>query len=509
MTNSGKISRCKGDLSFGEDPRSVAPEYQVAYIGLGSLQVSQQRFSSPTSMSNFFEQILDSMADPLMVVNQSGMIDVVNAAATEVLGFAKEELCGKSLQFIFPPDEALQIVDGASGGATAQSWSVQVSCRRHDGSVMPVLFSCSRLEGDGRMAGRIVLIGRDIREMLAVREEIERLHEQNVYLNEQLRTDHNFEHIVASSPVMKSLFRRVRKVAATDATVLLRGETGTGKELLARAIHNLSPRKDKPLIKVNCAVLPAGLVESELFGHEKGAFTGAVAKRLGRFELADTGTIFLDEIGELPLETQAKLLRVLQEQQLERVGGTRTITTDVRVIAATNRNLEEEIGQGVFREDLFYRLNVFPLFVPPLRDRADDIPLLANYFVEKFAAKANRQIRGVSKEAIALIERYEWPGNVRELANVLERAVILCESRVLGKNDLQILRIGKPRKTPVRLDEVQRRHIVAVLNECGGVIGGPQGAATRLGLHPATLRSRMAKLGIVREASRFVAHPKR
>jgi formate hydrogenlyase transcriptional activator len=295
---------------------------------------------------------------------------------------------------------------------------------------------------------------------------------------------------------------KVCRVAPTDATVLIYGETGTGKELIARAIHSASQRRDKPLIKLNCAALPAGLIESELFGHEKGAFTGAIARHTGRFELADGGTIFLDEIGELTAETQAKLLRVLQEHEFDRVGGTSTRKVDVRVIAATNRDLKRAVSEKAFREDLYYRLSVFPIQVPPLRERPEDIPLLARYLLEKFATRAARRFDSIDSATLRRLVAYPWPGNVRELQNVLERAVILSagpvlelEPDVLGQTE----RATASRESAA-LEDVERNHILAVLRETKWVIDGPKGAAVILGLHPNTLRSRLKRLGLSRAA---------
>jgi transcriptional regulator with GAF, ATPase, and Fis domain len=318
---------------------------------------------------------------------------------------------------------------------------------------------------------------------------------------------------------------QVGRVAPTDSTVLVTGETGTGKELIARAIHSASKRKDRPLIKVNCAALPAGLVESELFGHEKGAFSGAIARRLGRFELADGGTIFLDEIGELPAEAQVKLLRVLQEREFDRVGGTAPIRVDVRVIAATNRDLLREARDKNFREDLYYRLNVFPVRLPPLRERKEDVPLLAHFLVHKFAPRVGRHLDGISPQTMRRLQEYPWPGNVRELENVLERAVILATGPTLdiapdllpttcppegnvapatGEDEVTPSPAGPrspadaaPRPT---LEDVERDYILTVLKEANWVITGPRGAARALGVNPSTLRNRMKKFGISRQA---------
>jgi Nif-specific regulatory protein len=337
-----------------------------------------------------------------------------------------------------------------------------------------------------------------LREALSEVEQLKnRLQAENIYLQEEIKTEHNFEEIVGTSKAIRKVFQSIEKVAGTDTTVLITGETGTGKELVARAIHNLSNRKESPLIKVNCAALPTGLIESELFGHEKGAFTGAITKKKGRFELADSGTIFLDEVGELPLETQAKLLRVLQEQEFERVGGIQTLEVNVRVIAATNRTLEEVVKMGAFRVDLFYRLNIFPIHLPALRERREDIPLLINYFVGKFSRRMARKIDRVSHEALKKLMDYHWPGNVRELANVLERAVILCDGGMLQPDHMGISDLASTSNTEVlTLEEAERRHILKALEKTKWIVGGPSGAAKLLGLNRTTLLARMKKLGI-------------
>ena len=348
-----------------------------------------------------------------------------------------------------------------------------------------------------------------------------RLEKENVYLQEEIRTQHNFEEIVGNSPTLLEVLRRVDQVAPTDSSVLIYGETGTGKELIARAIHDRSTRKNRPLVKVNCSAISAGLVESELFGHVKGAFTGAFERRVGRFELADGGTIFLDEVGELPLETQVKLLRVLQEREFEPVGSNRSVRVDVRIIAATNRDLQESIRAGSFRSDLYYRLNVFPLEVPPLRDRSSDIPQLAMFFLSRYARNLGKKMVGISASATERLKKYLWPGNVRELQNVIERALILSRGPFLELDS--DLAVSGPEVLPVApsgeavetrpswpssptlptLEEVERAHISAVLQQTRGVIEGTKGAAKTLGMHPNTLRHRMEKLGIKRSAHRI------
>jgi formate hydrogenlyase transcriptional activator len=299
--------------------------------------------------------------------------------------------------------------------------------------------------------------------------------------------------------LLRAVLKQVETVAPTDSAVLIQGETGTGKELIARAIHNLSSRRDHTFVKVNCAAIPAGLLESELFGHERGAFTGAIAQRTGRFELAHRGTIFLDEVGDIPLELQPKLLRVLQEQEFERLGGARSIRVDVRLVAATNRNLEEMVAARTFRSDLYYRLRVFPLTMPALRERQDDIPTLVRYFVQKYARRMNRAIETIPSETLDLLVRYSWPGNIRELENLIERAVIVSPGPVLRVPlaDLKLPSEPMPGET-VTLEAAEREHILKALEASNWVLAGPRGAAVRLGVKRTTLQSRMQKLGVVR-----------
>ena len=360
-------------------------------------------------------------------------------------------------------------------------------------------------------------------------EEIRSLHakleKENVYLREEIRSEHDFREIVGSSAALQEVLDKAERVAPLDSTVLIYGETGTGKELIARAIHDCSKHKNRPLVKLNCSAISAGLVESELFGHKRGAFTGAVERHIGRFELADGGTLFLDEVSELPLETQVKLLRVLQEGEFEPVGSNKTIHVDVRIIAATNRKLEECVAAGRFRSDLFYRLNVFPLELPPLRDRRSDIPQLVSFFLQRFANKFGRTIDAVQNETMDLLMDYPWPGNIRELQNIIERAVVLAAGPVLRVDPAFLPKtfmvgdLGQP-SPAIRsrtdshvpesraksgeisfpsLDQMERNHILAALERSAGVIDGPKGAARILNLHPNTLRSRMGKLGIDRK----------
>ena len=341
-----------------------------------------------------------------------------------------------------------------------------------------------------------------------------RLERENAYLQEEIGREHYVDELVGQSAALQVVLAAVARVAPSDTTVLVTGETGTGKELVARAIHRASRRGDRPLVKVDCATISAGLVESELFGHVKGAFTGALERRTGRFELADGGTIFLDEVGELPPEIQAKLLRVLQERELEPVGSNRTVRVDVRVIAATNRPLAEAVHAGRFRADLFYRLNVFPIELPPLRQRASDVPLLAALFITRFARGLGKDIAGIDRSALARMTEYPWPGNVRELQNVMERAAVLCSGRMVQDGDVLLpvtspaAGAAAPAVAPAADDRdagldavlagVERAHIVTALRQTGGIIDGPRGAARLLKLRPNTLRSRMERLGISR-----------
>ena len=358
----------------------------------------------------------------------------------------------------------------------------------------------------------------DITERVLMEQEKARLEAQNSYLREEIRNEHNFGEIVGSSPALLEVLRQVEQISRIESTVLILGETGTGKELIARAIHDRSPRKNRALVKVNCGAISAGLVESELFGHIKGAFTGAISNRDGRFKLADGGTIFLDEVGELPMDTQVKLLRVLQEQEFEPTGSSKTIKVNVRVVAATNRDLEASVREGKFRADLFYRLNVVPLRIPPLRERVSDLPLLVTFFVQKCAQKIGKHIESVSEEAMRWLTNYSWPGNVRELQNVIELAVILSPGNTLvlagelrgpsvaslpsaSAKKIKVENASAPDKDDGRsLDEVERRHIESVLNQTNWTIEGERGAAKTLDMNPSTLRSRMQKLGIKRPA---------
>jgi formate hydrogenlyase transcriptional activator len=360
-------------------------------------------------------------------------------------------------------------------------------------------FTAAEVDLLAQVAGQIALAVENALAYRQIEELKDRLTEEKLYLEDEIRTEYRFAEIVGSGPAIKHILRQVEIVAPADTTVLIQGETGTGKELIARAIHNHSQRKERTFVKLNCAAIPSGLLESELFGHEKGAFTGAIAQKVGRFELADGGTLFLDEIGDIPPELQPKLLRVLQEQEFERLGGTRTLKVNVRLVAATNRDLTRMVADRQFRSDLYYRLSVFPLTLPPLRERPEDIPLLVRYFVGQHARRLKRTIESIPAEAMTALTRYPWPGNVRELENFIERSVLLSPGPVLR---VAVEELKAPPDladgTATTLADAEREHILAALSQTNWVIGGPSGAAARLGMKRTTLISRMQKLGITR-----------
>jgi formate hydrogenlyase transcriptional activator len=366
------------------------------------------------------------------------------------------------------------------------------------GSRQEAFFTDGDLQFFSQAAGQVAIALDNALSYQRIEELNERLAEEKVYLEDEIRTDNRFEEIVGQSRVLKAVLKQVETVAPTDSTVLIYGETGTGKELLARAIHDLSSRRQGTFVKLNCAAIPTGLLESEMFGHEKGAFTGAIAQRIGRFELAHRGSMFLDEVGEIPLELQTKLLRVLQEREFERLGSSRTIRTDARLVAATNRDLTALVEERQFRADLYYRLNVFPITVPPLRERRDDIPLLVRYFVQQYARRMNRRITNIPAATMQALTRYHWPGNIRELQNFIERAVIISPGAALQApvRELKGPKGSASASSAVTLADAESEAIVRALREAGGRVGGPQGAAASLGMKRTTLQAKMRKLGI-------------
>ncbi len=444
-----------------------------------------------------------------------------NKTAMKILGITPKDVPNTyGRDFVPNTPEAQKLLKEAfeSIGKGIDTSGIVLELRRKDNGKPIWIQWWSRPDPSGTYTRTMFL---DITDRVLMEREKARLEAQNSYLQEEIRTEHNFGEIVGNSPALLNVLRNLDQIAPTDSTVLILGETGTGKELIARAIHDRSPRKNGPLVKVNCGAISAGLVESELFGHVKGAFTGALTHRDGRFKLADGGTIFLDEIGDLPLDTQVKLLRVLQEQEFEPVGSGETIKVNVRVIAATHRDLATAVREGKFRSDLYYRLNVLPLYVPPLHERVGDIPLLVMFFLQRFAKKFGRAVKSVSESDMLSLTRYSWPGNIRELQNVIERAVVLSAGSTLALTEdfkaavpttptvavarsapetLPVLTAAAPavESMGASLEEMERRHIEAVLKRTNWMIEGERGAAKILNLNPSTLRSRMQKLSIKR-----------
>jgi formate hydrogenlyase transcriptional activator len=471
--------------------------------------------------------ILGSAMDAIITFDASRTIELFNHAAEKIFRCSADQSIGRSLD-PFLTDAFRNLIEESIRKSSADASGAFVwapgglIAKRAGGDEFPVEATISQASVRGKRLYTLIL--RDVDERARAEDAIRQLGLQNEYLQEEIKAAHNFGKIVGHSRALAEVLDKVRLVAKTDSSVLILGETGTGKELIARAIHSSSPRKGRPLIKVNCSALPTGLIESELFGHEKGAFTGATEKRIGRFELANGGTIFLDEIGDVSPEVQLKLLRVLQEREFERLGGRETIKVDVRVIAATNRDPQRAVVEGTLRQDLYYRLSVFPLRVPPLRERIEDIPLLVHYFVGRHAARIGRRISRVPKAAMERLVAYPWPGNVRELENVIERAVILSPGPDLevaaeallapveqADDTSRARQTDEPRQrhasvrgatdSTLTLEEIDRTHIVEVLQRTGWKIDGTDGAARLLKLHPSTLRSRIKKLGIQRSAS--------
>jgi PAS domain S-box-containing protein len=453
---------------------------------------------------------LDEAVDMIFWFDDKGTFKFVNQTAFKVLGYESFDRWND----LFPESAALSFGDLRESLDTHETIYQETEVRTSDGHWLPVEVHINFISFEGTDYACAFL--RDISARQAksealsealnkVQELSDRLQTENTLLKEEIKVNYNFENIISESEAYKTVLHQVEQVAGTEATVLIIGETGTGKELLARSIHALSQRNDQPMIKVNCAALPANLIESELFGHEKGAFTNAYQRKKGRFELADGGTIFLDEVGELPLDLQSKFLRVLQEGEFERVGGTETLSTDVRVVAATNRNLVNLVNEGAFREDLYYRLNVFPIQNLPLRERREDIPLLVRHFVKKFAAKQGKTIDHISQPDLEELMRYEFPGNIRELENMIERAVIISNGNSLSlsdayhkSSDQQVNRVGDS-KVFRSFEDMQRDYIIEALRRCNWRISGPRGAAKLLDLNARTLASKMRRLGINRK----------
>jgi PAS domain S-box-containing protein len=462
-----------------------------------------------------FRNMADTAPVMIWVSQEDRLCTYFNQQWLDFTGHAMEEELGHGwVAGVHPEDQAQCLETFAKAFESRQPFSMEFRLRRSDNVFRWVIDAGTpRFSAAGELLGYIgscwditdrkeseAALVSTLGELVKANEEVSRLKDQlqdeNIYLKEEISLERDFGEIVGESDALKYVLFKIQQVAPTESTVLITGETGTGKELVARAIHDASGRRERPLVRVNCGALSPTLIESELFGHEKGAFTGASTRKIGRFELADGATIFLDEIGELPPELQVKLLRVIQEGEFERLGSSRTTKVDVRIIAATNRNLEADVKKGLFREDLWYRLNVFPISVPPLRQRREDIPLLVEHFLRRFANKLGKVITSVSPATLDNLRNYSWPGNVRELANVIERAAITAQGSVLRISDDFGKLDPEPAESNKTLEELERDYIISVLTETAWRIEGPRGAARILGMNPSTLRTRMAKLGI-------------
>jgi len=509
----------------GEECRAVLMDIAQRKKLEASLLESKQRYKELVMHAN----------SAIIQMDHNGTINFFNEYAQKLFGYTLKEILGKNIRIMLPPVETsgrnlVEMADMVLRNPDEFDENIHENIKKNGDRIWVSWRNRAIRDPSGQITGNLA-IGFDITArkkaedtLLQYRSELEKrvedrtaelqkamseieamkehLEAENIYLRREHKMRQQFENILGQSDGLKYILYRAEQVAPTNTTVLILGETGTGKELLAAAIHNLSPRKERPMITVNCAALPANLIESELFGREKGAFTGADSRQIGRFEIANGSTICLDEIGELPLEVQAKLLRVIQRHEFERLGSSRTINVDVRIMATTNRNLEEEVGKGRFRQDLFYRLNVFPITVPPLRHRAADIPILVQSFIDRYSRKMGKQITSISKEAMKTLQNYAWPGNVRELESVIERAVILCSGPVLHLADK--LDHSHSQSLPCSLKtlkEIEREQILKTLSDSNWRIEGKNGAAEILGLHPSTLRARIHKHSIIKPKS--------
>ena len=497
-------------------------------VGIENVRFHRSLEQRSESLERQNELILDSAGEGIYGLDSAGKTTFVNPAATRMLGWTASEIIGQPMHDLLHhtrpdgsayPREECPIYAAFKDGQVHRVED-EVFWRK-DGSSFPVEYTSTPISEGGALEGAVVVFW-DVtarkraeeklrRALLEVEELKDRLQAENVYLQEEIRTRHNFEEIIGESPAIQNVLEAIETVAPTEANVLITGETGTGKELVARAVHDLSSRKDRTLIKVNCASIPRELFESEFFGHVRGAFTGAIKDRVGRFQLADRGTLFLDEVGEIPLEMQSKLLRVLQEGHFERVGGEKTHKVDVRVIAATNRDLKQEVEAGRFRQDLYYRLNVFPIEVAPLRGRKEDIPLLATHFLELAGREMNRPKLRLTQANVLDLQGYDWPGNVREMQNVIERAVITSRSRALrfdlpGQRGTErppsraaVVESAETETSVIPDSEMRRRereNLLAALGKSGWKVYGPGGAGELLGIKPTTLASRIQKMGL-------------
>ncbi|MFQ5589270.1 MAG: sigma 54-interacting transcriptional regulator, partial [Nitrospiria bacterium] len=528
----GEVHHVDNEVFWRKDGSSFPVEYTStpirengklvgAVVAFRDMTLKKQADDAVQKLRRQNELILEAAGEGIYGLDTEGRTTFVNPIAAKMIGWEAKDLIGLPQHDILhhsKPDgtpyskKDCPIYAAFSDGKTHHV-SDDVFWRK-DRSSFPVEYTSTPIFENKKLVGAVVVF-KDISERKAAEAALKKAHREveslknrlqaeNIYLQEEIKIEKNFDEIIGQSPKLKKVLKKVEQVAPTDATVLIHGETGTGKELIARAIHSLSTRKDRPLVKMNCGAIPQGLLDSELFGHEKGAFTGALQKRIGRFELAHGGTVFLDEIGELPSEAQVRLLRILQEQEFERVGSSQAVKVDVRVIAATNRNLEQLSKEGSFRTDLFYRLNVFPLTLPSLRERQMDIPALVDFFLKRFAKKMGKAAPDVSIKTMSKLTNYPWPGNIRELENVIERTVILSQGPTLAIDESFEAQINAALPTSATttenrsLESLERAHIHRVLKETNFVIDGKQGAAGILDIHPNTLRFRMKKLGIER-----------
>jgi len=504
--------------------RIVRERSEASKMTLNALMEKKEVIAELQKLQRHHESILHSAGEGIYGLDCSGNTTFANTAAVEMVGWELEEMLGKSQHELIHHTK----IDGAQ--FDKKDCSIYASFKdgkirrvedevfwRKDGTSFPVEYISTPIYDESNILKGAVLAFKDItrrkkaelalksanQELKDALREVKRLktrlEQENKYLQQEIKLTKNFEEIISQSKKFKKVLSLVEQVSKTNATVLILGESGTGKELIARAVHNISGRKNRPMVKVNCAALPATLIESELFGHEKGAFTGAIARKVGRFELADGGSIFLDEIGEIPVELQPKLLRVLQEGEFERLGNSATIKVDVRVIAATNVNLLDAITKGTFREDLYYRINVFPIQIPSLRERKEDVPLLTRHFLLKYNAQFGKKIDLITERVIDDLVRYDWPGNVRELENVIERAVIISNENKLEIGDAIPKESNSATKEKsITLDDNERTHILNILKRTHWRISGEKGAAKILDINRTTLEARMKKLGIVR-----------
>jgi formate hydrogenlyase transcriptional activator len=527
ISNDGQVLGTFG-MYFREVRTPTEGEIQLIDYASRIAGIAIERERSQTALNVAFEEIqksegqlrqmVDAIPQTIVVLAPDGSVVYVNRTVLDYTGLSTVEVMETDFrERVFHPEDAEKMRETRRNGfLRGVPWENELRVRRKDGQYRWFLIHYSPLfDEQGRLI-RWISAGTDIEDR---KQDEDKLREENLTLRDEIDRSSMYEEIVGSSRPLRAVLSQVAKVAPTNSTVLILGETGTGKELIASAIHKRSSRSAKSFIRVNCAAIPPSLIASELFGHEKGAFTGAFQRRRGRFESADGGTIFMDEIGELSTETQAALLRVLQEREFERVGSSQPISVDVRVITASNRDLEAAVAAGTFREDLFYRLNVFPIRVPALRERKDDIPLLVEYLVERYATRTGKRFRHITKKTLALFQGYDWPGNIRELQNVVERAVILCDGEAFSVDETwlqrssnqsaasMVFRPGALAKDKKEFVDRERKAIEAALAECHGRVSGPSGAAAKLGIPPQTLDSKIASFGI--DKRRFRARSSR